>query len=66
MERLAAWSLPLVRPGGEVLAMKGSTAAAEVERAAAVISDLGGRDVRIETVGEAWVRPPVTVVAVLK
>jgi 16S rRNA (guanine527-N7)-methyltransferase len=66
MERLAAWSLPLVRPGGEVLAMKGSTAAAEVERAAAVIRDLGGRDVRIETVGEAWVRPPVTVVAVLK
>jgi 16S rRNA (guanine527-N7)-methyltransferase len=66
MERLAAWSLPLVRPGGEVLAMKGSTAAAEVERAAAVIRDLGGRDVRIETVGETWVRPPVTVVAVLK
>ena len=38
MERLAAWSLPLARPGGRVLAMKGSSAADEVERAAAVIT----------------------------
>jgi 16S rRNA (guanine527-N7)-methyltransferase len=66
MERLATWSLPLVRPGGRMLAMKGSSASAEVERAATVIRELGGRDVRIETVGEDWMHPAVTVVSVRK
>ncbi len=66
MERLAAWSLPLVRPGGQVLAMKGSSASEEVERAATVIRDHGGGEVLIESVGGAWVNPPVTVVAIRK
>jgi 16S rRNA (guanine527-N7)-methyltransferase len=34
LTRLLAWSLPLVAPGGAVLAMKGSSAAAEIEAAA--------------------------------
>jgi 16S rRNA (guanine527-N7)-methyltransferase len=33
LPRLLAWSLPLVAPGGVVLAMKGSSAAAEIEQA---------------------------------
>jgi 16S rRNA (guanine527-N7)-methyltransferase len=34
LTRLLAWSLPLVAPGGAVLAMKGSSAAEEIEAAA--------------------------------
>ena len=45
MDRLAGWSLPLVRPGGLFLAMKGSSAqeeldgAAQVARAASAATD---------------------------
>jgi len=34
LTRLLAWSLPLVAPGGAVLAMKGSSASVEIEAAA--------------------------------
>ena len=66
MERLVGWSLPLTRPGGQMLAMKGSSAADEVTAAAGAITRAGGTDVSIESVGEAVVNPPVTVVRVLK
>ena len=66
MERLAGWSLPLTRPGGQMLAMKGSSAADEVAHAANAIARAGGTDVSVESVGEAVVDPPVTVVRVLK
>jgi 16S rRNA (guanine527-N7)-methyltransferase len=66
MERLAAWSLPLVRPGGQLLAMKGSSASEELARAGAVIREHGGGEARVEVVGAAWLSPPVTVVAVRK
>lgn len=42
MDRLAGWTLPLLRPGGTLLAMKGSRAAAELAGASAVIAGLGG------------------------
>jgi 16S rRNA (guanine527-N7)-methyltransferase len=63
LERLAGWSLPLARPGGLVLAMKGASAAEELDRSRAMIRRRGGTDVRLLTVGEQWVRPPTTVVA---
>ena len=66
MERLARWSLPLTRPGGQMLAMKGSAAADEVAHAAGAIKRAGGTDVSIHSVGEAYLDPPVTVVRVLK
>ena len=37
MDRLARWSLPLTRPDGLFLAMKGSSAADEVQQAARVL-----------------------------
>ena len=43
LDRLARWCLPLVVPGGRMLAMKGSSAADEVARSGAVIHRLGGR-----------------------
>jgi 16S rRNA (guanine527-N7)-methyltransferase len=64
LERLAGWSLPLTRPGGRMLAMKGSSAPEEVRRAARDVRRHGGSDVRIESVGDPWLDPPVTVVSV--
>ena len=64
LHRLAAWCLPLVRPGGMMLAVKGVSAPAEVERDARAIAALGGGSPRIETCGIGIVDPPSTVVVV--
>ena len=64
MDRLARWSIPLVRPGGLFLAMKGSSARAELDDSMKVIHRLGGADARVETLGERWLEPPVTVISV--
>ena len=64
MERLAGWSLPLVRSGGLFLAMKGSSAQEELDGAGKALRRLGGVDGHVETVGERWLTPPVTVVSV--
>jgi 16S rRNA (guanine527-N7)-methyltransferase len=64
MDRLARWSLPLVRPGGLFLAMKGSSAEEELQGAAKVLRRLGGIDAHVETLGGQWLEPPVTVVSV--
>jgi 16S rRNA (guanine527-N7)-methyltransferase len=42
MDRLAAWTLPLLGVGGSLVAMKGQHAAAELSSAAGVIRSLGG------------------------
>ncbi|WP_255491693.1 MULTISPECIES: 16S rRNA (guanine(527)-N(7))-methyltransferase RsmG [unclassified Actinotalea] len=42
MDRLARWTLPLLRPGGVLLAMKGEHAVEELAAAGAVIDALGG------------------------
>ena len=64
MERLAGWSLPLVRPGGLFLAMKGSSAQDELDGSAQALRRLGGVRAHVATVGEQWLTPPVTVVSV--
>jgi 16S rRNA (guanine527-N7)-methyltransferase len=66
MERLVGWSLPLTRPGGQMFAMKGSSAVGEVAHAADAIRRAGGTKVSVHHVGEAVVSPPVTVVRVLR
>ena len=64
LHRLAAWCLPLVRPGGMMLAVKGMSAPAEVERDARAVAVLGGGIPRVETCGVGIVDPPSTVVVV--
>jgi 16S rRNA (guanine527-N7)-methyltransferase len=64
LHRLAAWCLPLVRPGGMMLAVKGMSAAAEVERDTRAVAVSGGGIPRIETCGVGIVDPPSTVVVV--
>ncbi|WP_459985042.1 16S rRNA (guanine(527)-N(7))-methyltransferase RsmG [Nocardioides sp. AN3] len=41
LERLLTWSMPLVAPGGALVAMKGSSVVAEVKEAAPVLARLG-------------------------
>lgn len=58
LDRLARWTVPLVRPGGAVLALKGASAEADIEKATKALRKLRVADVRIETCGgEALERP---------
>ena len=66
MERLIRWCLPLVRSGGEMLAMKGSTVQAELDSAATAIRAGGGVLDGIIELGGDVVDPPVRVVRVVK
>ena len=66
MDRLAGWSLPLVREGGLFLAMKGSSVAKELESAAQQIRRLGGTDAQVRSVGAEWLDPPVIVARIVK
>lgn len=64
LSRLARWALPLCRPGGELLALKGASAATEVADAAPEISSLGGAAPVIVQLGGEILTSPVTVVRV--
>jgi 16S rRNA (guanine527-N7)-methyltransferase len=62
MQRLAALALPLVRPGGLVLAIKGAAAEEELAQAAPVLRRLGVQDAAVVVAGRGKVSPPPTVV----
>lgn len=64
--RLAGWCLPLVRPGGRLLAVKGAAAAAEAERDAVVVRAAGGGDIEVVQCGVGALATPTTVVAVTR
>ena len=65
LERLAGWTLPLVRGGGEDLAVKGSTASAEVAAAERTLRRLGASSWSVESL-DAGLGDPVTVVRIRK
>ncbi|MEV5337286.1 16S rRNA (guanine(527)-N(7))-methyltransferase RsmG [Streptomyces sp. NPDC052773] len=64
LDRLAAWGIPLLRPYGEMLALKGDTAEEELKAAASALSKLGAVETSILHVGEGIVDPMSTVVRV--
>jgi 16S rRNA (guanine527-N7)-methyltransferase len=61
---LARWCLPLLTPGGSLLALKGASALEELEADRAVLRRLGAVSDAIETYGEGIVSPVTTVVRV--
>jgi 16S rRNA (guanine527-N7)-methyltransferase len=63
LPKLLAWTLPLARPGGTVLALKGAGAAEEV---AEVGQRAGVRAIEIRGFGVRRIEPPTTVVVVSK
>jgi 16S rRNA (guanine527-N7)-methyltransferase len=64
LDRLATWGIPLLRPYGEMLALKGDTAEEELKSAATALSKLGAVTTSIVHVGAGVVDPQSTVVRV--
>ncbi|MFE6777082.1 16S rRNA (guanine(527)-N(7))-methyltransferase RsmG [Streptomyces sp. NPDC057702] len=64
LDRLAGWGVPLLRPYGEMLALKGDTAEEELKAARAALSKLGVVETSVLQVGEGIVDPLSTVVRV--
>ncbi|AKE40243.1 16S rRNA (guanine(527)-N(7))-methyltransferase RsmG [Corynebacterium camporealensis] len=57
--KLAKWSLPLVRKGGEMIALKGSSVHEELERDVADIKRAGGGKAEVSTIsGTTIIRVP--------
>ncbi|OBH62892.1 16S rRNA (guanine(527)-N(7))-methyltransferase RsmG [Mycobacterium sp. E2479] len=63
LDKLTKWSMPLLRPGGRMLALKGERASDEVEQYRRVMAASGAADVRVVTCGATYLRPPATVVS---
>ncbi|OBI39628.1 16S rRNA (guanine(527)-N(7))-methyltransferase RsmG [Mycobacterium colombiense] len=63
LDKLTKWSLPLLRPDGRMLAIKGERAFDEVEQYRRVMAASGAADVRVVTCGANYLRPPATVVS---
>jgi 16S rRNA (guanine527-N7)-methyltransferase len=64
LRRLAAWALPLVHPGGELLALKGATATAELAAAEPALRRLGAVHWTVERWGASLVDPPTILIRV--
>ncbi len=62
LDRLARWSLPLIKPGGELLAIKGSSAAAEITAHKAAVGKFGLTDLRVESCGGDTLAVETTVI----
>jgi 16S rRNA (guanine527-N7)-methyltransferase len=62
LDKLTKWSLPLLRPGGRMLAMKGERAEDEVKEHRRVMTSLGAVDERVVRCGADYLNPPATVV----
>ncbi|MGU3291254.1 16S rRNA (guanine(527)-N(7))-methyltransferase RsmG [Williamsia sp. M5A3_1d] len=62
LDRLARWSLPLLRTGGELVAIKGASAGDEVEKHRAALSKAGLGDLRVESCGADTLAVATTVI----
>lgn len=64
LDRLVGWAMPLTTPGGELLALKGSSAAEEIDSARTAITAAGGGDPQLVEFGSGIVDPPTRVVRI--
>lgn len=62
LDKLSRWSLPLLREGGRMLALKGERAVEEVDEHRRTLSSLGATEVRVVRCGVDYLDPPATVV----
>lgn len=62
--KLTRWSLPLVKVGGAMKALKGGSVAEELERDAKEIAKAGGGHGTIQLVGESKVAEPTHVITI--
>lgn len=47
MTKLSGWTLPLLKPSGQLIALKGRSAQAEIDKAGKEIAKFGGRRPRV-------------------
>ncbi|PWU45450.1 16S rRNA (guanine(527)-N(7))-methyltransferase RsmG [Micromonospora globispora] len=66
LDRLAAWCLPLVVPGGRLVALKGASAAEEIAEHAGAVARLGGGEPEVHRCGVGVIEPPATVIEVVR
>nr|WP_232248060.1 16S rRNA (guanine(527)-N(7))-methyltransferase RsmG [Streptacidiphilus rugosus] len=64
LDRLAGWGLPLLRPYGQMLALKGESAEQEVAEHKAALQKLGAETWSVEVIGAEVVSTPTHVVRV--
>lgn len=64
LARLAGWCLPLVRPGGVLLALKGASAAEEIERDRDAVRRAGGGLPEVAECGSEILETPTTVILI--
>ncbi|MFC8502957.1 16S rRNA (guanine(527)-N(7))-methyltransferase RsmG, partial [Pedococcus sp. NPDC057267] len=62
IDKLARWTFPLLAPGGELVALKGSSAADELAAQEPVLRRLGMTEAVIETYGSGLLDPATVVV----
>lgn len=64
--KLAKWSLPLLRPGGRMLALKGERAEAEVAEHGKAVARLGATHIEVVRCGSDYLNPATTVVSAVR
>ncbi|MDT8910450.1 16S rRNA (guanine(527)-N(7))-methyltransferase RsmG [Amycolatopsis sp. PS_44_ISF1] len=64
LARLAGWCLPLVRPEGRLVALKGASAGEEISRDRDAVRRAGGADPELAECGKAVLEVPSTVVMI--
>jgi 16S rRNA (guanine527-N7)-methyltransferase len=62
LDKLAKWSVPLLRADGRMIAIKGERAEEEIQEHRRVMASLGAVDVRVMRCGADYLDPPVTAV----
>ena len=65
LDRLVGWAAGLLRPGGQLLAIKGQSAAAELEAAEPALARLGVRSAEVLQAGHGRVVSATTIVRVV-
>jgi 16S rRNA (guanine527-N7)-methyltransferase len=63
LDRLVRWCLPLLSPGGQLLAMKGRSAQEEIDEHRTVVTAMGATDLALVECGSAVLDEPVRVVS---
>src|SRR6185369_9729468 len=62
LDKLTKWSVPLLRPDGRMVAIKGERAEEEIREHRRVMASFGAVDVRVMRCGADYLDPPVTAV----
>ena len=64
LAKLVGWCLPLVRPGGQLVALKGESASDELARDADLVRQAGGSELSVVSCGSDVLPVPTTVIVV--